>query len=153
MRRFLTALTISAMASVLYVTSAPGAQQAGTVRARQFVALQKQVRSVQKQVRSLRERTARLKSEVVWTLEMLETAMRDSETCFAALTADEFQNTWSQIDRVRVSVGGHPTFGIQSAVDDRNACQGLGLQRPPLNSMATPTVAPFKGFIGWFNGG
>ena len=153
MRRLLAVITIAAVASVLYATAAAGAQQTGTVRARQFVALQKQVRAMRKQLRALQQRTTLFRSQVVWTLEMIETAIRDSETCFAALTADEFQNTWSQIDRVTVSLGAQPIFGIQTALDDRNACQGLSVPRPPLNPSVPPTVAPFKGLVGWLNGG
>jgi len=153
MRRFLTVVAIAAVASVLYATSAPGAQRAGTLRTRQFVALHKQVLAIRKQLRALQRRTTLLRSQVVWTLEMFETVLRDSETCFAAVTADEFQNTWSQIDRVAVSLGRQPIFGIQTALDDRNACHGLGVPRPPLNPSVAPTVAPFKGLMGWLNGG
>jgi hypothetical protein len=153
MRRLLTVVAIAAVASVLYATSAPGAQQAEALRARQFVALQKQVRAMQKRLRALQRRTTLVTNQIVWTLEMIETAMKDGETCFAAVAADEFQNTWSQIDRLAVSLGAQPIFGIQTALDDRNACRGLSVPRPPLNPSVAPTVAPFKGLIVWLNGG
>jgi hypothetical protein len=153
MRRFLTALAIAAIASVLYVTSAPGAQHAGPRRGKQLATLQKQVRDLQKQVRALQARTTLLRRQVVWTLEMIETATRDSETCFAALTADEFQNTWSAIDRLAANLGAPPYFGTQRAVGDKSACEGLSIPRPPLNPSVAPTVAPFRALILWLNGG
>jgi hypothetical protein len=153
MRRFLTALAIAAIASVLYVTSAPGAQQDAPPSGVQFAALQKQVRALQTHLHALKERTTLLRSQMIWTLEMIETATRDGETCFAALSADEFQNTWSQIDRLAVSLGAQPIFGPEAPIDDYNRCRGLSLVRPPLNPSVAPTVAPLKAFTLWLNGG
>jgi hypothetical protein len=150
---FLTALGIAAIASVLYVTSAPGAQQARPPSGAQFAALQKQVRTLHTHLRALQKRTTLLRSEVSWTLEMIQIAIRDSETCVAALTADEFQNTWSQIDRLAVSLGAQPIFGQQTALSDYNACQGLSVTRPALDPAVAPTVAPLKAVILWLNGG
>jgi hypothetical protein len=152
-RRFLALLAIAAVASVLYVTTAPGAQQAGPPRGKQIAALQKQVRAIQKQLQALKERTTLLRSQVVWTVGMLENVIRDGETCFAALTADELQNTWSQVDRLAISLGAPPIFGTQTAVGDKNACQGLSVPRPPLNPSVAPTVAPLTAFILWLHGG
>jgi hypothetical protein len=151
--RFLTALGIVAIASVLYVTSAPGAQQARPPSGAQFAALRKQVRTLQTHLRALQERTTLLRGQVSWTLEMIETAIRDSETCLAAVTADDFQNTWSQIDRLAVNLGAQPIFGEQTALSDNNACQGLSVTRPPLDPAVAPTVAPLKAVILWLNGG
>jgi hypothetical protein len=144
MRLFRAVSSIAAIALVLYVTAALGGNQAGPPTRKQFAALQKQVRTLQR-------RTMLLRSQVVWTLQMIETAQRDGETCFAALTADEFQNTWSQIDHLAVSLGAPPTFGTQTAIDDKNACEGLSVPRPPLNPSVAPTVAPFRSLILWFN--
>jgi len=152
-RRCLIVLAIAAITLVLYVTAASGGRHAGPPRARQFTALQKQLGELQKQVRTLQERTTLLRSQMVWTLEMIETATRDGETCFAALAADELQNTWSQIDRLAASVGTPSIFGSQTAVSDKRACEGLSVPRAPLNPSSPPTVAPFKAFIGWLNGG
>jgi hypothetical protein len=152
-RRFLAVLAIAAVASVLYVTSAPGAQQAGPPRGKQVAALQMQVRALQRQLQALKERTTLLRSQVLWTVGMLENAMRGGETCFAALTADELQNTWSQVDRLAISLGAPPIFGAQTAVGDKNACQGFSISRPPLNPSVAPTVAPLTAFILWLNGG
>ena len=151
--RFLTALAIAAIASVLYVTTAPGAQQAAPPIGVKFAALQKQVRTMQTHLRALQERTTLLKREVSWTLEMIETARRLGETCLAALSADEFQNTWTQIDRLAVNLGAQPIFGQQTAVNDFKACQGLAVPRPPLDPAVAPTVAPLKAVILWLNGG
>lgn len=151
--RFLTALTIAAIASVLYATSAPGAQRAAPPSGAQFTALEKQVRTLRTHLQALQERTTILRSQVVYTLKMLETAMRDGETCFAAVTADEFQNTWSQIDRLAVGLEAKPIFGTQAAVDDYSACRGLGVARASLDPSAAPTVSPVKAFIAWLNGG
>jgi hypothetical protein len=153
MRRLLTALAIAAIASVFYVTSAPGAQHATPPSGAQFAALQKQVRTLQTRLRTLQERTTLLRSEVSWTLEMIETARRYYGTCFAALTADEFQNTWSQIDRLAVNLGAQPIFGQQTAVSDYNSCNSLSIARPPLDPAVAPTVAPLKAAILWLNGG
>jgi hypothetical protein len=153
MRRFLTALAIAATAAVLYVTSAPGAQQAVSPSPVKFAALQQQVHKLQTHLRALQARTTLLTSQVNWTLEMIETARRNGETCLAALTADEFQNTWSQVDRLAVNLGAQPLFGQQTAVSDYNACQGLAVSRPSLDPAVAPTVAPVKGLILWLNGG
>jgi hypothetical protein len=153
-KRFLAVLAIAAIASVLYATSATGAQPAGHPRSHQLVALQRKVRAMQREVLALRETTTLLRREFDWTLEMIETATRDSETCFAALTSDAFQSTWSQIDSLAATLGAPPVFGSQTAVDDKNSCQGLGMKRAPLNPSLPPTVAPFQAFIGWWlNGG
>ena len=153
MRRFLTVLAIAAIASVLYVTSAPGARRAAPPSSTQFAALRKQVQVLQTHLNALRGRTTLFRSQVVWTLEMIEIATRDGETCFAALTADEFQNTWSQIDRLAVRSGAPPIFGGQTPIDDKKACEGLSVPRRPLNPSVAPTVAPFEAFILWLNGG
>ena len=150
--RFVSALAIAAIASVLYVTSAPGAQHAAPPSGVQFAALEKQVRGLQTHLRTLHEKTKLLRSQVIWTLEMIETAQRDGETCFAALSADEFQNTWSQIDHLAVNLGAQPIFGQQTAVSDYNTCQGLSVLRAPLDPAVAPTVAPLKAFILWLNG-
>jgi hypothetical protein len=154
MRRFLSVLAIAALTVSLYASSAPGARQAraGAQTSTEVVALQKQVRVLQKQVRELQGRTTLLRSQMVWTLEMIETARRLGETCLAALTADEFQNTWSQVDRLAVGLGAQPVFGTQMALDDRKSCQGLGVARPPLDPAVPPTVGPFDGFMLWLNG-
>jgi hypothetical protein len=152
-KRFLAVLAMTTIGLGLYVTSAPGAQKAQPPMDAQLLVLQRQVRAMQKQVRTLKERSTLLRREVVWTLEMIETATTDGETCFAALTADAFQSTWSQIDRLAVSLGAQPVVGPQTAIDDRNACLGLGVSRKPLNPSILPTVAPFQAFIGWLNGG
>jgi hypothetical protein len=152
-KRFLAVLALAATASVLYVTSAPGARHAAPGTDQQIAALQRQVWALQKQLRALRERTTLLRGQVVWTLEMIETAMRDGETCFAALTADEFQNTWSQVDRLAVGLEAPPVFGEQTAVGDHGACQGLSVARPPLDPSVPPTATPFRAFIAWLNGG
>lgn len=153
MKRFLIGLGIAAVTSVLYVTSAAGAQPAMTPSARQFAGLQKQVRVLKTNLRALQERTRLLKSQMVWTLEMVETVTRDRETCSAALIADEFQNTWSQIDHLAGDLGAAPIFGPQTAVSDRSACAGLGIPRPALDSSVAPTVAPFNAFILGLHGG
>jgi hypothetical protein len=153
MTRLFTALAIASIASVLYVTSAPGAQHAPPPRDVKFTALQKQVRTLRIHLRALQARTTLLTSQVSWTLEMIETAMRDGETCLAAVTADGFQSTWSQIDRLAVNLGAQPIFGPQTAVTDYNTCLGLSVPRPALNPAVAPTVAPLKAVILWLNGG
>jgi hypothetical protein len=153
MTRFMAVLAMATIALGLYAASAPGARKAALPRDEQFVVLNRQVRVMQKQVRALRERTTLLRSEVVWTLEMIETAMRDGETCLAALTADAFQSTWSQVDRLAVSLGASPVFGSQATVGDKSSCEGIGVPRATLNPSVPPTAAPFQAFIGWLNGG
>jgi hypothetical protein len=153
MRRLVPLLAIAAIASVLYATSAPGARQAGSPRVNQVAALQKQMRVLQKQIRGLQERTTHLRSQVIWTLEMIEAVIADGDSCLAALAADEFQNTWSQIDRLATRLGTPPIFGAQTAIDDKKACQGLSVLRAPFNPSIAPTVAPFEAFIRWLNGG
>lgn len=152
MRRFLSVLAIAAIAVSLYASSAPGARQGRAESNTEVVALEKQVRTLQKQVRTLQERTTLLRSQMVWTLEMIETARRLGETCLAALTAGEFQNTWSQIDHLAASLGAQPVFGAQKALDDRKSCEGLSVPRPPLDPSVAPTVAPLDGFMLWLNG-
>ena len=152
MKRFLSVLAIAAIAGSLYASSAPGARQAGAQEGFQVAALQKQVRVLEKRVRALEGRTALLRSQTVWAMQMIETARRLGETCLAALTADEFQNTWSRIDRLAAGLGAQPVFGTQSALGDRSACEDLSVPRPPLDPSIAPTVAPFDGFMLWLNG-
>jgi non-ribosomal peptide synthetase component F len=111
------------------------------------------VRVLKTNLRALQERTKLLRNQMVWTLEMVETVTRDRETCSAALIADGFQNTWSQIDHLAVGLGAAPIFGPQAAVDDRSACAGLGIPRSALNPSVAPTVAPFNAFILGLHGG
>ena len=157
--RFLTALAIAAIASVIYATSAPGAQHAegnATQLAslqRQVTVLQKQMTVLKRQEQGFRKRTTLLLGQVVDTVKWLEEALRDGDTCLAALTADEFQNTWSAVDRLAAGLGSPAYFGTQTAVDDRRACSGLGIPRPPLDPSTAPTVAPFRAFIAWLHGG
>ena len=151
MRHLLAVLAIAAIASVLYVTVASGGQRAGPPTGRQFAVLQKQVRTLQKQVRTVRQHTTLLRRQVDWALQLIEHIRVHGEACFVALTADEFQNTWGQIDHLAVDVGEPAFFGTQTAIDDKKACRDLSVPRPPLNPSIAPTVTPFRRFMLWLH--
>lgn len=152
MRPLLPVLGIAAIASVLYVvTAASGGQHARPPTGRQFAALQQQVRTLQMQVRTIQQNATLLKRQVGWTLQLIEDARIHGQACFVALTADEFQNTWSQIDHLAVSAGEPAIFGTQTAIDDKNACRELAVPRRPLSPSIAPTVTPLSRFMLWLH--
>jgi hypothetical protein len=136
MQRFLIVLAVAAVAGFFYVTAAPGSMQAGPTL-QQFTALKKQVTVLNKKVKSLNY-------EVQGNYE--------GDACIVALASDAFQNTWGQIDHLATTLTQPAIFGPQTAINDKQACEGLFDPKVPRSGVSpstVPTIAPFNGMISW----
>jgi hypothetical protein len=138
MQRFLIVLAVAAVAAFFYVTAAPGAMQSGPTL-KQFAALQKQVKLLNTKVKSM-------DYELVGNYE--------GDACIVALTSDEFQNTWGQIDKLAGTLSQPAIFGPQTAINDKQACEGLFDPKVPraiVSPGTVPNIAPFNSMITWIN--
>jgi hypothetical protein len=139
MSRFLLVLAIAAVAGFFYVTAAPGGMQSGPTP-KQFAALKKQVAVLNKKVKNLN-------FELGGNFE--------GDACLAALTSDELQDSWMQVDKLGVNLAQPAIFGVQSAINDKQACEGLlqpKVPRPVVSPSTVPTSAPFSTLIAWLAG-
>jgi hypothetical protein len=146
MQRFLAALAIVAVAAFVYTTAAPGGMQAGPTAA-QFAAVKKQVAALQRTTKQLKRANVLLLNEIEINYE--------GDACVVGLTADELQNTWLQIDQLAAKVGQPAIFGAQTALNDRNGCEGLGqpnVPRMPIDPAQIPSVTPYFTLINWLHG-
>jgi len=138
MQRFLIVLAAAAVSAFVYVTAAPGGMQSGPTL-KQFTALQKQVKLLNTKVKSMDYELG---------------GNYEGDACIVALTSDEFQNTWSQIDKLAGTLSQPAIFGAQAAINDKQACEGLfdpKVPRPVVSPATVPTVAPFNSMIAWIN--
>ena len=80
MKRFLMLVAVAAIAAAFYVTAAPGGLQQAGPTAKQFAALQKQVRALQATTTQLKKQTKFLQGDLG--------ANWQSDACIIALTSD-----------------------------------------------------------------
>jgi hypothetical protein len=137
MQRFLIILAVAAVAGFFYVTAATGSGMQSGPTLKQFAALKQQVTVLNKKVKSLNY-------EIQGNYE--------GDACIVALASDAFQNTWGQIDHLAVNLTQPAIFGAQTAINDKQACEGLFDPKVPRSGVSPttiPTVAPFNGMITW----
>jgi hypothetical protein len=78
----------------------------------------------------------------------------EGDACLAALTSDELQDTWMQVDKLGVNLAQPAIFGVQSAINDKQACEGLFDPKVPraiVSPGTVPNIAPFNSMITWIN--
>jgi hypothetical protein len=147
MKRFLAVLALATAGAIVYVTAAPGGLQASPTTA-QFTALKKQVAALQRTTKQLK------KADIILAGGIEGNYL--GEGCAVALTADELQNTWLEIDHLATNLGQVPIFGSQTVLNDKRACEKLSqpsVPRMPINPAVTPSVAPyFTNLINWLEG-
>ena len=147
MKRFLMFVSVALVAAAVYVTTAPGGLQQTGPTAKQFAALQRQVHALQKTTTQLKARQKLFEGALG--------AAFESEACIAGLTSDELQDTWSQIDKLAVTLAQPAVFGPQTQLNDLKACEGLSdpkVPRLPVSPTQVPSVSYYATLIRWIHG-
>jgi uncharacterized protein YlxW (UPF0749 family) len=110
--------------------------------AKQIASLQKSVKALQKSVKALNTKVKNQQK----TINALNGAFSTIDLCLIGATADALQSTWTAIDQVTAT----STFGSQTTISDKGACDALNITRQGIR--VPPTLSVFSALTSLFSG-
>jgi hypothetical protein len=132
------AVALGAAATALVMAVPAGAAKKPTLLQR-VTKLEKQVTVLNQTVKTLQSRERFDRSEI--------SANYTGDSCLAATMADLFQSTWATIDQGATK----PKFTTEPQIDDKGACQTIGVTRLGITTPPTITTV-LNALITWITG-